>query len=96
MTYLRREISSFIFNTTYLFFLTVFLVGMKIIAMALCLLPLTGCALGIGLVFSGLLYGLTRNPSAYDTVFGLSLLGMSLIEMFAFICLIAAFFVVYF
>jgi F0F1-type ATP synthase membrane subunit c/vacuolar-type H+-ATPase subunit K len=68
---------------------------MKIIATALCLIPLTGCALGIGMIFSGLLYGLTRNPSAYDTVFGLSLLGMSLIEMFAFICIIAAFLVMY-
>jgi F0F1-type ATP synthase membrane subunit c/vacuolar-type H+-ATPase subunit K len=60
---------------------------MKVIAIALCLLPLAGCALGIGMIFSGLLYGLTRNPSAYDTVFGLSLLGLSMIEIFAFIAL---------
>lgn len=66
---------------------------MKILATAICLIPLAGCALGIGLIFSGLLYGLTRNPSAYDTVFGLSLLGMSLIEMFGFICIIAASFI---
>ena len=71
----------------------VFLVGMKILATAICLIPLAGCALGIGMIFSGLLYGLTRNPSAYDVVFGLSLLGMSLIEMFGFICIIAAAFV---
>ena len=64
--------------------------GMKILAAAICLLPLAGCALGIGMIFSGLLYGLTRNPSAYDVVFGLSLLGLSLIEMFGFICIIAA------
>jgi len=60
---------------------------MKVIAIAICLLPLAGCALGIGVIFSSLLYGLTRNPSAYDTVFGLSLLGLSMIEIFAFICL---------
>ena len=64
--------------------------GMKILAAAICLLPLAVCALGIGMIFSGLLYGLTRNPSAYDVVFGLSLLGLSLIEMIGFICIIAA------
>jgi F0F1-type ATP synthase membrane subunit c/vacuolar-type H+-ATPase subunit K len=69
----------------------VFLVGMKVVAIAMCLLPLAGCALGIGVIFSGLLYGLTRNPSAYDLVFGLSLLGLSMIEIFAFICLGTAF-----
>jgi len=63
---------------------------MKVLAAAICLIPLAGCAIGIGLIFSGLLYGLTRNPSAYDTVFGLSLLGLSLIEMFGFITIIAA------
>lgn len=76
-----------------LIIILVFLVGMKILATAICLIPLAGCALGIGMIFSGLLYGLTRNPSAYDIVFGLSLLGMSLIEMFGFICIIAAAFV---
>ena len=68
----------------------VFLVGMKILSAAICLIPLAGCAIGIGLIFSGLLYGLTRNPSAYDVVFGLSLLGLSLIEMFGFITIIAS------
>ena len=63
---------------------------MKILAAAICLIPLAGCAIGIGLIFSGLLYGLTRNPGAYDVVFGLSLLGLSLIEMFGFIIIIAA------
>jgi F0F1-type ATP synthase membrane subunit c/vacuolar-type H+-ATPase subunit K len=74
----------------------VFLVGMKVVATAICLIPLAGCALGIGMIFSGLLYGLTRNPSAYDTVFGLSLLGLSMIEIFAFICLGAAFILYFF
>ena len=63
---------------------------MKVLAAAICLIPLAGCAIGIGLIFSGLLYGLTRNPNAYDVVFGLSLLGLSLIEMFGFIVIIAA------
>lgn len=65
---------------------------MKVVAIAMCLLPLAGCALGIGIIFFGLLYGLSRNPSAYDMVFGLSLLGLSMIEIFAFICLGTAFF----
>lgn len=69
---------------------------MKTLASAVCLIPLTGCALGIGIIFSGLLYGLTRNPSAYDIVFGLALLGMSLIELFGFICIgICIFFAIF-
>jgi F0F1-type ATP synthase membrane subunit c/vacuolar-type H+-ATPase subunit K len=75
----------------------VFLVGMKILAASICILPLGGCALGVGLIFCGLLYGISRNPSAYDSVFSLSLLGLAMIELFAFICVIcagAAFFLV--
>jgi F0F1-type ATP synthase membrane subunit c/vacuolar-type H+-ATPase subunit K len=68
----------------------VFLLGMKTIATGLCLLPLLGCALGIGIVFAGLLYGISRNPNAYDVVFGISLLGLAMIELFAFIAVIVA------
>lgn len=68
----------------------VFLVGMKVVAAAICMLPLGGCALGVGLIFCGLLYGISRNPSAYDSVFGLSLLGLAMVELFAFMCVIAA------
>lgn len=68
----------------------VFLVGMKILAAAICILPLGGCAMGIGFIFCGLLYGLARNPASYDSVFGLSLLGLAMIELFAFICIIGA------
>jgi F0F1-type ATP synthase membrane subunit c/vacuolar-type H+-ATPase subunit K len=63
---------------------------MKILAASICILPLGGCALGIGLIFMGLLYGISRNPMAYDSVFGLSLLGLAMIELFAFICIIGA------
>lgn len=63
---------------------------MKVLAAAICLLPLGGCALGIGLIFCGLLYGISRNPSAYDSVFGLSLLGLAMIELFGFVCIIGA------
>lgn len=70
--------------------LIVFLVGMKVLAAAICLMPLGGCALGIGLIFCGLLYGISRNPTAYDSVFGLSLLGLAMIELFGFICIIGA------
>ena len=88
MTYFRRTYY-FIINFFALFiFIIVFLVGMKIMAAAICILPLGGCALGIGFIFCGLLYGLARNPSAYDAIFGLSLLGLAMIELFAFICII--------
>ena len=67
-----------------------FLVGMKVFSAAICILPLGGCALGIGLVFSGLLYGICRNPDAYDLAFGAALLGLAMIEVFAFLSLISA------
>ena len=72
-----------------------FLVGMKVLGAALCIMPLGGCALGIGLVFSGLLYGVCRNPDAYDSAFGAALLGLAMIEVFAFLSLIAAIAVFY-
>lgn len=72
-----------------------FLVGMKVLGAAICIMPLGGCALGIGLVFSGLLYGVCRNPDAYDSAFGAALLGLAMIEVFAFLCLIAAIAVFY-
>jgi len=64
--------------------------GMKVVAAAICILPLAGCALGIGMVFCGMLYGVSRNPMSYDTVFGLSLLGLAMIELFGFICIFGA------
>ena len=67
-----------------------FLIGMKVLGAALCVMPLGGCALGIGLVFSGLFYGFCRNPDAYDSAFGAALLGLAMIEVFAFLCIIAA------
>lgn len=70
--------------------LIVFLMGMKVVAAAICILPLAGCALGIGMVFCGMLYGVSRNPMSYDTVFGLSLLGLAMIELFGFICIFGA------
>ena len=63
---------------------------MKILGAAVCILPLGGCALGIGFVYSGLLYGICRNPDAYDLAFGAALLGLAMIEVFAFLSLIVA------
>ena len=68
----------------------VFLMGMKTLGAAFCIMPLAGCAIGMGLVFSGLLYGICRNPDAYDMAFGAALLGLAMIEVFAFLSLIAA------
>ena len=67
-----------------------FLLGMKLVSAAMCVIPLGGCALGIGFIFSGLLYGICRNPDAYDLAFSASLLGLAMIEVFAFLSLIAA------
>lgn len=64
--------------------------GMKVVAASICILPITGCAMGIGMIFAGMLYGVSRNPVSYDTVFGLSLLGLAMIELFGFICIFGA------
>ena len=60
---------------------------MKILAISICLLPLIGCAIGIGAVFSSLIYGVSRNPASYDTTFSLALMGFALIELLVFIAL---------
>jgi len=66
----------------------VFLLGMKVIGTALCIVPLTGCAIGLGIIFGNLLMGICRNPDAYEMAFGAALLGLAMIEVFAFLSII--------
>ena len=66
----------------------VFLLGMKVISMAICITPLAGCAMGLGVIFGNLLTGVCRNPDAYEMAFGAALLGLAMIEVFAFLSII--------
>lgn len=60
----------------------VFIKALKSIAMAHALMPLAGCAAGLGLVFNGFLRGVAYSPELEDALFSHTMLGFALIESF--------------
>lgn len=55
---------------------------MKGLALATAVAPIGGCAIGLGLVFQGLVRGAAYSPDAEDQLFGHAMLGFALIESF--------------
>jgi F0F1-type ATP synthase membrane subunit c/vacuolar-type H+-ATPase subunit K len=66
----------------------VFVKALKSVAMAHCLLPLTGCAVGLGLVFNAFIRGTAYSPDLEDLLFSHSMLGFALIESFMVVTII--------
>jgi F0F1-type ATP synthase membrane subunit c/vacuolar-type H+-ATPase subunit K len=60
----------------------VFIKALKSVAMAHALIPLAGCAAGLGLVFNGFLRGVSYSPELEDALFNHTMLGFALIESF--------------
>lgn len=60
----------------------VFVKAMKSLAMAHALVPLAGCAVGLGAVFNGFLKGVSYSPDLEDALFSHAMLGFALIESF--------------
>lgn len=60
----------------------VFIKALKSLAMAHALMPLAGCAAGLGLVFNGFLRGVAYSPELEDALFSHTMLGFALIESF--------------
>jgi F0F1-type ATP synthase membrane subunit c/vacuolar-type H+-ATPase subunit K len=60
----------------------VFVKALKAVAMAHALIPLAGCAAGLGLVFNGFIRGISYAPDMEDVLFSHTMLGFALIESF--------------
>jgi len=56
---------------------------------------LAGAGIGIGLIFTGLLFGVARNPNLKDDLFRIAILGFALTEAIALFALIIAFLILF-
>ena len=62
-----------------------FIKAAKIIAFANCFLPLFGCAIATGMIYSSLVRSCAYAPEQEETLFNYSSLGFAFVETFAFI-----------
>ena len=62
---------------------------------ALSTFGLAGAGIGIGLVFSSLILGVSRNPAIKDELFRFAILGFALTEAIALFSLMVAFLILF-
>ena len=55
-------------------------IGFKLVAGAIASNAFTGVAIGVGIIFSSLVYSVGRNPTQSDELVRYSFLGFSLVE----------------
>lgn len=67
----------------------------KLIGAGLATIGVIGAGAGIGIVFAGLLIGLSRNPSKESKLMQLALLGFALTEAMGLLALMMAFLILY-
>ena len=63
----------------------------KYIGAGLATTSLAGAGIGIGIVFSSLIIGISRNPSLKDELFKMAILGFALTEAIALFALMIVF-----
>ena len=56
---------------------------------------LAGAGVGIGIIFAGLLYGISRNPNIKGDLFRTAILGFALTEAIALFSLMIAFLILF-
>jgi F-type H+-transporting ATPase subunit c len=71
------------------------LTAAKLIGGGLATISLTGAGIGIGLVFSSLILGTARNPSASKQLFSYSIIGFALTEAIALFGLMMSFLILF-
>lgn len=65
----------------------VFIKAVKCLSFSIALLPLGGCAVGLGLIFAAFLRATAYSPDLEDALFGHAMLGFALVESFMVITL---------
>ena len=71
------------------------LLSAKVIGAGLSTMGLVGAGIGIGLVFSALISGTSRNPSVKSDLFTYAILGFALVEAIGLFALMMGFLVLY-
>ena len=67
----------------------------KLIGSGLAAIGLAGAGIGIGLVFSSLINGVSRNPSLKNELFSLSILAFALVEAIALFAILISLLILY-
>lgn len=60
----------------------IFVKAVKCLALATALLPLGGCAVGLGIIFGSFLRSVSYSPELEDALFSHAMLGFALVETF--------------
>lgn len=60
----------------------IFVKAVKCLSLATALLPLGGCAVGLGLIFGSFLRAVAYSPELEDALFSHAMLGFALVETF--------------
>jgi len=63
----------------------VFVRAIKCLAIGVAVLPLGGCAIGVGLIFANLMLAEAYCPELSSVLFGRAMLGFALVESFMFL-----------
>lgn len=61
-----------------------FIKAAKVLAFGITFIPILGCAIGTGILFSALVKGAAYAPEQTDVLFNYAMLGFAFIETFAF------------
>jgi F0F1-type ATP synthase membrane subunit c/vacuolar-type H+-ATPase subunit K len=67
-----------------------FVKAAKVLAVSVAFLPITGCAIGTGIIFGSLLRAIAYSPEQEEVMFNYAVLGFAFIETFAFMLFGAA------
>lgn len=67
-----------------------FVKAAKVLALSLVFMPLTGCAIATGLIFSSLLKSMAYAPDYEESLFNYATLGFAFVESFSFLLFFVA------
>lgn len=76
-------------------YVTALITAGKSIGAGLATIGLTGAGIGVGLVFSALVFGLSRNPYELKNMFKYAMLGFALTEAVGLLALMMAFLIMF-
>jgi F0F1-type ATP synthase membrane subunit c/vacuolar-type H+-ATPase subunit K len=63
-----------------------FVKAAKTVAIGMVFFPITGCAIGTGIVFASLLKSVSYAPDYEEVLFNYAIIGFAFIETFCFFC----------
>ena len=76
-------------------FIPIILLGFRYLASSIPIISLAGVAIGVGSIFSGLIFAICRNPVISNILIRWAFIGFSLVEISGFIGLVYSFLILY-